>query len=87
MPLWILVLTTRVPRNLDRMSQLFNKNPIIYEMALQDLTADVKNPETGAEGMTGKQAVRAAIIKEMEGFSYEELSFHSLGRPAWFLAP
>ena len=74
-------------KGLDRMSQIFNKNPIIYEMALQDLTADVKNRKIGAEGMTAKQAMRAAIIKQMEGFSYEELSFHSLGRPAWFLAP
>ena len=30
-------------KELARMSQIFNKNPIIYETALQDLTADVKN--------------------------------------------
>ena len=63
-------------KELDRMSQILDRNAIIYEMALQDLTADVRNPETGAEGMTAEQVVRAAIIKQMEGFSYEELSFH-----------
>ena len=31
---------------------------------------------TSANGMTVEQIVRAAIIKQMEGFSYEELAFH-----------
>jgi IS5 family transposase len=45
-------------------------------MALQYLTRDVKNPETGAEGMSAGQVVRATIIKKTEGYSYEELAFH-----------
>lgn len=56
-------------------------------MALQDLTAHMKNRKTGAEGMTAKQTLRSAITKQMEGFSYEEPSFHSLGCPAYLLAP
>ena len=34
--------------------------------------------DTGAEGMSAEQVLRAAIIKQMEGYSYEELAFHLL---------
>ena len=34
--------------------------------------------DTGAEGMTAEQVIRTAIIKQMEGYSYEELAFHLL---------
>jgi IS5 family transposase len=34
------------------------------------------NPETGRPGMTGEQTLRAAIVRQMHGYSYEELSFH-----------
>ena len=42
----------------------------------QDLTHGVKNRNTGAEGMSAEQVLRAAIVKQSEGFSYEELAFH-----------
>jgi IS5 family transposase len=45
-------------------------------MVLQDLTRGVKNRDRGAEGMTAEQVLRAAIIKQSEGFSYAELAFH-----------
>lgn len=35
--------------------------------------ADAKH---GREGMTAEQVVRAALVKQMFGFSYDELSFH-----------
>ncbi len=57
-------------------SQILDRNPIIYERALQDLTNGIKNPGKGAKGMTAEQVVRAAIIKQTEGFSYKELAFH-----------
>ncbi|MBL7176026.1 MAG: ISNCY family transposase [Desulfobacteraceae bacterium] len=61
---------------LEYISQILDNNPIIYEMVLQDLTRGVKNRNTGAEGMTAEQVVRAAIIKQTEGFSYDDLAFH-----------
>ena len=61
---------------LERISGILDRNPIIYQMALQDLTVNVSNPGTGAEGMTAEQVVRATIIKQMEGYSYEDLAFH-----------
>jgi len=36
----------------------------------------IKNRDKGAEGMSADQVLRAAIIKQTEGFSYEELAFH-----------
>jgi IS5 family transposase len=61
---------------LERISQILDSLPTIPEMVLQDLTRGVKNRHAGAEGMSAEQVVRAAIIKQTEGFSYEELAFH-----------
>lgn len=63
-------------RELEAISQILDRNPVIYEMSLQDLTLKVNKKESGAKGMTAEQVVRAAIIKQMEGYSYEELAFH-----------
>jgi len=63
-------------KELECISRILDRNPIIYEMALQDLTRDVGNPDTGAEGMSAEQVVRAAIIKQMEYCCYEGLAFH-----------
>ena len=63
---------------LQRISQILDDNPIINEWVLQDLTRDKNLTDTGAEGMTAEQVLRAAIIKQMEGYSYEELAFHLL---------
>jgi IS5 family transposase len=56
-------------------SRILDRNTIIYEKALQDLTEDVKYFETGAAGMTAEQVVRVAIIKQLEKCSYRDLAF------------
>lgn len=61
---------------LEEISKVLDKNPIIYELVLQDLTSAKEKKATGANGMTAEQVVRAGIIKQMEGYSYEKLSFH-----------
>ncbi len=38
----------------------------------------MKNPENGARGMNGDQVLRVLIVKQMKGFSYEELHFHRM---------
>ena len=63
-------------KELDRISKILDSIPTITDMVLQDLTHGVKNHNTGAEGMSAEQVLRAAIIKQTEGFSYEELAFH-----------
>jgi IS5 family transposase len=61
---------------LDAVSRILDRNPIINEMAFDDLTLNVNNTDTGAQGMTAEQVVRAAVIKQAEGYSYQGLSFH-----------
>jgi len=61
---------------LEVISQILDRNPVLYEMVLQDLGANIKKKGTGAKGMTAEQILRSAIIKQREGYSYEELAFH-----------
>jgi len=61
---------------LGGISKILDENPIISEMVLQELTRHVTHSDAGAEGMSAEQVVRAAIIKQTEGLSYEELCFH-----------
>ena len=61
---------------LNAISCILDKNPIIYDLAMQDLCSKSKKSKAGAKGMTAEQVVRAAIIKQMFEFSYKDLSFH-----------
>lgn len=78
MPLMIKSIDHPHAEDLKSISQILDNHPIINEMVLQDLTRNVVKRDTGAEGMSAEQVLRAAIIKQMEGFSYEELEFHLL---------
>jgi len=61
---------------LDQISRILNDNPVMAELVAQDLVRGLKKPQTGARGMSGDQVLRALVIKQMNGFSYEELAFH-----------
>lgn len=63
---------------LQRISKFLDLHPIISKMVWQDLTYDVQNHQSGAQGMSAEQVLRAAILKQTEGFSYEDLAFHLL---------
>jgi len=63
-------------REYEDISRILDANPILSEMVLQDITGGVSKRQTGAEGMTADQVLRAAIIKQIEEFSYDDLSFH-----------
>ena len=76
MPLMITGVDHPHAEELDGISRIIDRNPIIYEMAMQDLTVNVSNPGTGAEGMTAEQVVRATFLKQMEEYSYDDLAFH-----------
>ena len=78
MPLMIIGIDHQYAIELEGISQILDDNPIINEMVLKDLSSNLKKPGTGAHGMSAEQVVRAAIIKQMEGFSYEDLAFHLL---------
>ncbi|MCL7488850.1 MAG: ISNCY family transposase [Desulfobulbaceae bacterium] len=61
-------------KELFKISEILDQNNSIYDLALQDL--GVSDNEVGANGMTAEQVIRAAIIKQAEGYSYRELAFH-----------
>jgi len=78
MPLMITRIDHPHAVELEGVSQILDVNPIMYDWVLQDLTRTVIRTDTGAEGMSAEQVLRAAIIKQMEGYSYEDLAFHLL---------
>lgn len=61
-------------KELEEIGRILDQNSSIYDLALQDF--GVSTHATGATGMSAEQVLKAAIIKQMEGFSYEELAFH-----------
>ena len=63
-------------RELEAISMVLDANPSMAETVAEDLIRGVKNPEVGARGMSGDQVLRILILKQMKGFSYEELHFH-----------
>ena len=78
MPLMITGIDHPHAMELEGISRILDDNPTISEMVWQDLTVNLMNPGVGANGMTAEQVIRAAIIKQMEEFSYEDLAFHLL---------
>jgi len=61
---------------LRAISNILDKNPECAELVFNDLLEGGITPDKGREGMTGEQVLRAIIVKQMNGFSYEELAFH-----------
>jgi IS5 family transposase len=78
MPLMINSIDHPHAAELEGISKILDANPIINKWVLQDLTRNVTHNNTGAKGMSAEQVMRAAIIKQMEGYSYEDLAFHLL---------
>ena len=78
MPLMIPDIDHPRAKELERISQVLDSYPSISKLVWQDLTQSVSRHGAGAQGMSADQVLRAAIIKQTEQFSYEELSFHLL---------
>lgn len=76
LPLMPPVINHPQAEELDRISQILDQNNTICELTMQDLNPQSNKNQTGANGMSADQVIRAAIIKQMFGFSYEDLAFH-----------
>ena len=65
-------------KELSKIKEILNENLSIYDLVLQDTGVEPSSEtdSSGAEGMTAEQIVCAAIVKQMEGYSYRELAFH-----------
>lgn len=63
---------------LESISHILDANPTICDLAMQDLSnsSSKASCRSGARGMSADQVVRAAIVKQMFTFTYQELAFH-----------
>lgn len=60
---------------LTEMSAVLDACPRAVELVHADLTQTVR-ADTGQAGLSADQVLRAALVKQMNGFSYEVLAFH-----------
>jgi len=60
---------------LEVMSQLLDEHPALARFALSDLVGE-RSSARGRRGLSGDQALRVLVIKQLNGFSYAELAFH-----------
>ncbi len=63
-------------RELEAISAVLDAHPQIVNIVFEDLPKGRKDPTTGRPGMTAEQVLRALLLKQMHGFSYERLAFH-----------
>jgi len=62
-------------RELAMISRVLDQNPEIARLAHEDLVGG-KCSKVGRSGMSGEQVIRIALLKQMHGLSYRELTFH-----------
>ena len=61
---------------LQVISMILDEEKESVALVYADLTRHGAKTDTGREGMTAEQVLRCIVIKQMNGFSYEELAFH-----------
>jgi IS5 family transposase len=64
-----------IAKELAEISLLLDANPRVLDYVFSDLTKGCC-VDTGAEGMTAEQVLRAAVLKQSRQLSYRELAFH-----------
>jgi len=67
---------------LAQMSLILDENPVIAELAHADLVRGV-SADKGREGLSADQVVRAAILYQSNGWSFEQLSFELMFHAAY----
>ena len=62
---------------LEVISLLIDNTPTICDYVLQDLNRGKgEKQNTGAQGMSADQVIRAAVVMRLYSFTYEQLAFH-----------
>lgn len=61
---------------LQEMGRILDDHPEAAEMVLSDLLRGGVCGDKGRAGLSGEQVLRAAIIKQMNQYSYDQLAFH-----------
>lgn len=62
-------------RELQAMSDILDAEPRIVQLVHADLVRGGVDPGKGREGMTAEQVIRSLIVKQLNGYSYEELAY------------
>ena len=60
---------------LEVMSEILDTMPEVLVLVEADLTAE-RDRDNGRPGMSAEQVLRALVVKQMNEYSYDELSFH-----------
>jgi len=63
-------------KELEACSDLLDRKPEIVDLVYRDLISGLANPQRGRKGMTAEQVLRALLLKQMEGYSYDKLAYH-----------
>lgn len=63
-------------REWDAISTILDAVPGALAWVHEDLVGGPRGVQTGREGMSSEQVLRALIVKQLNGFSYEQLAFH-----------
>lgn len=63
-------------RELAAVRVILDAHPEFARWVQSDLLAGGVDPDHGRDGMSGEQVLRALVIKQANGFSYEQLAFH-----------
>jgi len=66
----------RHAQELEGVDRILRENPGITALVLQDLEGRLSVPGWGRQGMTAEQVLRAAVLKQLNTWTYDELSFH-----------
>lgn len=61
-------------QEMEAVSRVLDAQPTLAEWVAQDLAGE-RSAKTGRPGMSGELALRALVLKQMRGWTYEELSF------------
>ncbi|NRB01415.1 MAG: ISNCY family transposase [Rhodobacteraceae bacterium] len=70
-------------REYEEISAILDECPEAVELVLTDLLAGGVDPSVGRIGMSAEQVLRAKIVKQREGFSYEDLAFQVTANEAY----
>ena len=63
-------------KELEAISRVLDANPPMAAAVARDLVRGVAEADLGCRGMSGDQVLRVLVLKQMKGFSYEDLHFH-----------
>lgn len=76
MPLTTPIIDHPKALELETISCILEQNTTILDYILEDLNRGRVRKRSGANGMSAEQVLRAALVKQMFGYSYRDLAFH-----------